>query len=302
MAFQTCLSNIELDATRSEEAKQHYNAIKNWLESRLPGVEVRRVGSFQRHTKIRPDTVDGVASPIDIDAIVCFGDVTYFTPYGGTTGASALEQVRSALVSHGKYRLLSPEIDHPVVTLSYASEFYLELIPCFKNRIPPENTYRHPASYYVANSNGGWELADYDFDSQYITAANKKCAGKLVPAIKLLKRFIRNRGIKLKSFQIEVLAALLLEPFFEVAPQNFPSWEWQDVLCFFLKVAPALLEHNPSLPGSHSASLPTENLINVQQDLREWAKIFENLKQLNVSTETLKLYRTAFGAPFPSTI
>lgn len=299
--FEYCLTRIELDPTRVSEASQHYNAVKNWLESRL-NVTVRQVGSFQRHTKIRPTVENGSVSAIDIDAVVSFGDVTYFTPYGGTTGASALEQVRSALALNGKYRLLNPEIDHPVVTLSYANEFYIELIPCFKNRIPPENTHRDPASYYVTNSLGGWEIADYDFDSNYITAANKKAGGKLVPAIKLLKRFIRNKEIGLKSFQIEVLAALLLEPYFEIAPQNFPDWEWTDVLIFFLKAAPALLANNPSLPGSESAHIPVSNLPLVQSQLTEWYKIFKDLKDLPDTQENLRSYRAAFGAPFPTAL
>lgn len=299
--FETCLSRIELDSTRVEEASQHYNAVKSWLEDRL-NVTVRQVGSFQRHTKIRPTVENGTVSAIDIDATVCFGDVTYFTSYGGTTGASALEQVRSALTSNGQYRLLNPEIDHPVVTLSYANEFYLELIPCFKNRIPPENTFRDPASYYVANSMGNWEVADYDFDSRYITAVNKKTGGKLVPAIKLLKRFIRNRSIGLKSFQLEVVAALLLDAYFEAAPQNFPDWEWQDVLIFFLKVAPAMLANNPCLPGSQSAHIPVSNLTDVQRQLTVWCEIFVDLNRMPDGQEKLQLFKTAYGKPFPSSI
>lgn len=299
--FETCLSRIELDPTRVTEAKQHYNAVKSWLESRM-NATVRRVGSFQRHTKIRPTVENGVVSPIDIDAVVCFGDVTHFTSYGGTSAGSALEQVRAALTSNRTYHLLDPEIDHPVVTLSYANEFFLELIPCFKNRIPPDNTFRDPASYYVTNSAGGWEIADYDFDSQYISAANKDCDGKLVPAIKLLKHFARNRHIGLKSFQIEVLAALLLKPYFKVAPQNFPDWEWQDVLIFFLEVAPALLNNYPSIPGSQTAHIPVENLAFVQSQLTEWSQIFQDLNKLDDSQEKLKLFKMAFGAPFPAAL
>lgn len=299
--FELCLSRIELDPTRVTEAKQHYNAVKDWLESRM-SVTVRRVGSFQRHTKIRPTVENGVVSSIDIDAVVCFGDVTYFTNYGGTSASSALEQVRHALVQNRTYQLLEPEIDHPVVTLSYANEFFLELIPCFKNRMPPDNTYRDPASYYVTNSAGGWELADYDYDSQYISGANKECDGKLVPAIKLLKRFCRNRKIGLKSFQIEVLAALLLKPYFKVAPQNFPDWEWQDVLIFFLEVAPALMDNSPSIPGSQTAHIPIANHEFVKSQLKEWSEILQEANKMTDSEEKLKAFRMVYGAPFPSSL
>jgi hypothetical protein len=302
-AFELCLSRIELDPTRVKEASQHYNAVKDWLESKM-NVTVRQVGSFQRNTKNRPIVEQGKVSRIDVDALVCFGDATCFAASwdDGTTPESALTQVRKALMLNGTYKLLEPEIDHPVVTLSYANEFFIELVPCFRNRFPPENTYRDPASYLVANSLGGWEDADYDFDSQYITQANKNSDGNLVPAIKLLKRFIRNKQIGLKSFQVEVLAGLLLEPFFEVAPQNHPNWQWQDALWFFLKVAPALLANNPTIPGSKTPHIPVNNLPTVQAILLEYAGLFDDLRKLPDNDETLRLYRAAYGAPFPSSL
>lgn len=302
-AFELCLSRIELDPTRVAEASQHYNAVKNWLEGRM-NVTVRQVGSFQRKTKTRPIVDDGQVSPIDIDALVCFGDATHFASAwgGGTTPESALEQVRRALMLNGTYKLLAPEIDHPVVTLSYANEFFIELVPCYRNRFPPDNTYRDPASYLIANRFGNWEDADYDFDSQYISQANKKSDGYLVPAIKLLKRFIRNKQIGLKSFQVEILAALILEPFFEIAPQNHPDWQWQDAIWFFLKIAPALLANNPAIPGSKTAHIPVENLPVVQSILLEYAGIFDDLRKLPDGSETLRLYRAAYGAPFPSSL
>lgn len=301
-AFQTCLSNIELDATRSEQAKQHYNAIKNWLESRLSGVELRRVGSFQRHTKIRPATVSGVASPIDIDALVCFGDARSMVSYGGTTGSSCLEMVSDALSQNRVYKLLKPTIDHPVVSLSYANEFYIELVPCYRNRLLREDWQRDPASYLVCNSSGNWEPADYDYDSQYISQANKDTDGKLIPAIKLIKQFCRNNRLELKSFQIELLCVRLLTPFISVMKDKGLAWEWQDLLVFFLLTAPSIFSHDLSLPGSKSKVPPIENQYFLSIRMQGWGELFAKLSKNPLdSNETLKLFKSAYGERFPST-
>lgn len=300
IAFQTCISNIELDNTRAERAKQHYNAIKDWLESRLPGVEVRRVGSFQRHTKIRPATVNGVTSPIDIDALVCFGDAQSIVYYGGTTGLSCLEAVRNALAANGVYKLKEPTIDHPVVSLSYASEFFIELVPCYRNKLQLEDILRDPPSYLVCNSSNDWEPADYDYDSKYISQANKDADGKLIPAIKLIKQFCRNQSLGLKSFQIELLCVKLLTPFITVMREQGLTWEWQDLLTVFLLTAPAILEQDLSLPGSRTKCPPVENAFYLGIRLKNWGELFGKLSKEPDTAATLKLFNSAFGERFPA--
>lgn len=298
--FATTISRIELDPTRVQRASQHYNAIKDWLESKL-SVEVRQVGSFQRSTKIRPSVINGAPSPIDIDAIVCFGDATYFSAPGfGQTGFDVLKAVRDALIANKTYRVLEPEIDHPVVTLSYASEFSIELVPCFRNRMPPDNWNKTPPSYLVSNSSGIWELADYDYDSAYITASNKDCDGKLVPAIKLIKQFVRNKNIALKSFQIELLCVRIFVPYITVLNQAGIKWTWNVLLNLFLNGAPHILLQPMALPGSRSIAPAIVDAPRVITDLLEWGSFAEKLSQLPFSPEVYKLWRQFYGDPFPA--
>jgi hypothetical protein len=298
--FATTLSRIELDSTRVQRASQHYKSIKDWLESKL-SVEVRQIGSFQRSTKIRPSVINGVSSPIDIDAIVCFGDATFFaTPGFGQTGFDALKAVRDALIAHKTYRILEPKIDHPVVTLSYASEFSVELVPCFRNRMAPDNWNRIPPSYLVSNSIGLWELADYDYDSAYITASNKDCDGKLIPAIKLIKQFVRNKNIGLKSFHIELLCVKIFVPYITVLNQAGIKWTWNDLLSLFLNSAPAVLLESVALPGSRSIVPAIVEPQRVIRELLEWGTIAGKLSQLTFSPEVYKLWRQFYGDPFPA--
>lgn len=299
-AFKQCLANIELDQTRTDQASQHYNSIKNWLEARIPVVQVRRIGSFQKHTKIRPITTNGIASPIDIDAIVCFGDARGIVSYGGTTGDSCLQTVRNALIENRTYKLLKPVVDHPVVTLSYASEFFIELVPCYRNRMDSESITRTPPSYLVCNSQNDWEDADYDYDSAYITEANKLADQKLVPAIKLIKQFVRNRGLDIKSFQVEVLCVQLLLPRILELKQANQIWEWQELITYFLQNASQILWQTLSLPGSKTKVPAIINPFSLGIKMKEWGDVFASLSSLPPSTATLQAYKLCYGERFPA--
>ena len=299
-AFKQCLVNIELDETRIQRASTHYNAIKNLLETRIRGAEVRRVGSFQKHTKIRPRTINGVASPIDIDAIVCLGDAYSLVSSGGLTGESCLQLVRSALVSNSRYLLMQPRIDHPVVTLSYASEFFIELVPCYRNKLDWESIMRETPSYLVAASDNHWEHADYDFDARFISRANAEADGKLIPAIKLIKQFCRNHEIQIKSFQVELLCLTVLMPFFNNHKEMNVSWEWQDLIAFFLQIAPSFITYDLSIPGSRTKAPPIETPYFTGPVLKYWGDQFAELCRLPVNNSTLQRFKNVYGNRFPS--
>lgn len=127
-AFNELLKRIELNPARVTLASQRYNAIKTTIEGALPGKTVSQIGSFQRKTKIRPA---GLGDALDIDAVVSFGRFYKYAGVGesGTTPSNALEIIRRALVSNETYRVMTPEKDHPVVTLQYADDMKIELTP-----------------------------------------------------------------------------------------------------------------------------------------------------------------------------
>lgn len=295
-ALVTTLSRIELDQTRVQRASQHYGAIKEWVESRLE-VELRQVGSFQRSTKIRPTTGDS----IDIDAVVCWGDATYIcnSPGQGLTGPDALQQIHNVLIQHPTYGVKNLSIDSPVVTINYASEFSVELIPCFRNRVPPHNSFRNPASYLITNSIGGWEDADYDYDSEFITSANKNADGKVVPAIKLLKRFLRNNNIELKSFALEILVATLMVPTIVECRKAGVVCKWGDIICVFLNLAPNILTQPLTIPGSQSMPVIVPNAHEIARHMSKLGEYCMYLNKLPDSQSKFDSWRQFYGEPFP---
>lgn len=58
---------------------------------------------------------------------------------------------------------MTPEKDHPVITLQYADDMKIELIPAF---VDGTGGHPHPETghecYVIGTSSGVWEPADYD--------------------------------------------------------------------------------------------------------------------------------------------
>lgn len=300
--FEECLTRIELDSTRIQLAKQHYNAVKSWLQSRLD-VEVRRVGSFRKHTKIRPRVVNGKSFPIDIDARVCFGDATHFLPSGqtGITGDGLLQQLRNALIDNKTYHLMQPTIDRPTVTLSYADEFSIELTPCMRNRIPPDNSRFH-ANFLLWNNAGNLEINDYDYDCAFITELNRLHDGCLIPAMKLIKQFVRNQDIQLKSFQVELLCIDVLSRFLSQVKEAGSSWEWQDLIICFLELGPVALGADLRILGSRTTPTRISNVSQIQLQLRYFAALAVKIRELGDTADAYQLWRAFYGEPFPASI
>lgn len=176
-AFAELVRRIELNPARVQLASQRYNAVKGALESALPGKTVRQIGSFQRSTKIRPADLSDL---LDIDAVVSFGDAMRLAPTGeGLSPEAAARQVRGALTSNERYKVMEPYVDAPTVVLEYADRprFTIELVPAFVDRRNAVAAGR-PAPYLVA-AVAGWQIADYDFDAAIITQANQALGGAL---------------------------------------------------------------------------------------------------------------------------
>lgn len=65
--FEQFLSGLELDKSYQEIVEDRHAAVRDYLESRLPGVRTQLIGSLQRRTRIDPLT--GLQD-FDIDILV----------------------------------------------------------------------------------------------------------------------------------------------------------------------------------------------------------------------------------------
>ncbi len=305
-AFEEFLHRIELNDDRVRVAAVHYNAIKTAIENAIPGATVKRIGSFQRNTKLRPFDPD---RDIDVDVLVRLG--TFHTVAGpgvtGISGTSALERIRSALVSNGVYRVMDPVSDAPTVVLEYASDgFRLELVPAYEDLTPGFVRFGGPSCYAVVGRDGGWMPADYDYDAAFITVLNQHpvCGGALVPLIKLAKFYLRVVGSKLKSFHIELIVAMVLPAILQGWSKQGLRWEYQHAFCALLQALPEALRRPIQIPGSFSPPVDSELSLGARLVLERFFddRAVEAYRLcFNVpKTSALQGWRTFFGDPFPA--
>lgn len=302
--FAQMLSRIELNATRVALASQRYQAVKKTLEAALPGKAVKQIGSFQRQTKIRPQDL---SDALDLDVLVVFHAFTAFAAPGqkGTTPAESLQIVRKALVSNDIYHVMAPKQDSPVVVLEYADDFKIELVPAFIDKTGLRN---HPSSttdcYIVPGADGNWPAADYDYDAEFITAANKRSDGQLVPMIKLLKNYFRAVNMKMKPFKIEIMAAQTIPGLVaEWTAKNF-TWGYQHLTAAFLSEASSLISQDAQIPGSYSPAIKANLGLN---EVLTWPSFLKGRSEeawrlcgLKDDPAALAGWRKFFGDSFPA--
>lgn len=241
-AFSQLLSRLELDATRVDKASTRYNAIKSTIENALPGCKVTQIGSFQRKTKIRSAALVG---RLDIDAVVNLGRVQDFTD--AFLPSDALKLVRRALNQNKVYFGMNPKPDAPTVSMKYADNTKVELVPALSFDIADRST---PTCYIVGANSRCWMYADYDHDAAWITAGNQGSGGMLVPSIKIVKALLRYRQIPLKSFHIEVLCRHIIPALVQEWTTQGYTFGYKYVVAQFLLSAQELLNAPVRIPGS----------------------------------------------------
>lgn len=303
-AFKTTLSRIELNAARVELASGRYAAVKGALEEAIPGSRVRQIGSFQRRTKIRPRDL---GDELDIDVVATVGTATRMASPGenGLTPQGALERVKSALIGNLTYKSMSPRVDAPVVSITYADKLMIEVVPAFVNKMVKARAAPQDAEcYLIGTSAGQWKPADYDYDAQYITAANAVAASYLVPASKLVKMFVRNQGLDIKSFYIEVLCSLIVPKLVSEWQAKRYKWSHHHVFAHTLSRMARQLGPPVVIPGSYS--LPVSSGLDSRREGRakdlliDKARIALSLTDRSGDARIVEAWRALFGDPFPT--
>lgn len=302
--FRELLTRVELNATRINLASQRYDGVRQQVESALPGSRVFQIGSFQRRTKIRPIKD---SDPLDIDVGVCLGDFhRYVSDGSGIYPSQALEAAKRSLTLDGTYEAMKPESDAPTVVLEYADGFKIELVPCYRDLTGTYPRQAGPACYVVGNAAGSWVPADYDYDAAYISGANQLQAVSqaLVPAIKMVKRFLRNHNIELKSFHTEILCALILPQSIAGWNRQNLHWGYQHVLAQILSQAPNHLNGAVAIPDSYSRSvdsgLSVYRLQQIGQYLAKCGNCAWGICKVQDEGQALDLWRQFYGEPFPA--
>jgi hypothetical protein len=301
-AFNLFKSKLELSQSFQEEVITHHNAIREWIESYNSTIETKLIGSLQRRTRIQPWSEE----IFDIDILVILGSFYNWLPSGGIKPEDALKKIENIVSEHGTYEKLGVETDNPTITFEYEDNVKVELVPAYIDQVgqAPDGTPTMPKGrgYWIPKNNR-WVMADYDYDSEYISVINKNSDGYLIPTVKMLKAAKRNLFPSMKSYHLEVIAISLLQSIINY----FKQQKWQItypslVYNFFLLGKDKVLETS-TIPGSKSPSADGYMSIDKKQESSIlFSKIAEYCKKtFSMSdNESIEAWRELFGAPFPA--
>lgn len=299
-AFNLFKSKLELSQNFQDEVTTHHSAIREWIESYDSTIETKLIGSLQRKTRIQPLSDD----IFDIDILIILGSFYNWIPSGGIKPENALEKVEDIVSKHGMYEKIGIEQDNPTITFEYEDGVKVELVPAYIDRIgkASDGTLTQPVGrgYWIPKNNK-WVIADYDYDAEYITAANKSSDGYLIPTIKMLKSLKRNRFSSITSYHLEALAASIIPNVIEYFKSQ--KWEisYQYLIYMFFWICKDEVLKTIRLPNSKSPFADGYMTLIKKQELSNlFGKIAEYCKSIVNDTNSVEAWSKLFGQPFPT--
>jgi hypothetical protein len=248
--FSKLRQNLEPNPTFAGVIETRHAAVRSALATNS-----HLIGSLQRKTRIQPN--DG--ETFDIDVLVVLDEFRGWVASGGITSPAAIQHVLAKAQASDRYAVKNPIADAPTVSLQFADNVKVELVPAYLDQVgvSPLGVPHSPAgrAYWVPDGVGGWMLADYDFDAQYITQCNTNSDGLLVPVIKMLKSIKRLHFPLLKSFALEILAAQSIPAFVHHCKAKGIPITYPLLLEAFFILAKSELQKPISIPGSLSSPI-----------------------------------------------
>lgn len=204
-AFRKLKCNLELNQSFNELIQQKHNAVRSVIERINPSIKTKLIGSLQRKTRIKP----AEERDFDIDILVILGSVNRWAPFGqGISTQDAMRQAKTYIQESERYSAMNPKIDNPAIIFEHKDGVKVELVPAYIDNIGyySNGTPTVKGRGYWVPKSYGWELADYDYDAEFLSALNKISDGMLIPTIKMLKALKRQYFPEMCSFHLEIIS------------------------------------------------------------------------------------------------
>lgn len=147
-------------------------------------------GSYVRSTAIRP--------PKDVDFFIVLND----KKYGDLKPNVLLDLLDATLKDILPDKTIFQQTHS--ITIEYDEEFSIDVIPAFKIN---DSLYKIP---HVSKDGISWLESNPKIHQEILTKANKSSGGILIPIIKLLKSWKRDKCDYVKSFHLELLVMQIL--------------------------------------------------------------------------------------------
>jgi hypothetical protein len=295
-AFDYFQGELELKDGSADVAEARHKFIRCAIEDALPSVRTQLIGSFGRHTKIRPLE--------DIDILVEIGEFTGFSD-GGITTDQALQWLQNVLENHQIYGRMDIHCDHPCVVLEYQDGMRVEIVPAYRDKTgqvsPIGRAYWVPVKL-------GWSLADYDYNAAYVSNLNQNSTvnGRLVPFIKMLKAWRREHQLTVSSLYLEALAADTVHSIL-FNWDTFTPFSYKTLSARFFQQSrftpyqpvriPGSLDEKP--PDAHLAQNAKARVVRLLSDASKKANDAINAERFFGDAQAISMWNSIFGYPFP---
>lgn len=281
--FNQFEQNIKLTINQKEDAKKKYNSVceklhNNYYENEYTGKTKFLVGSYGKHTNIRP------ARDIDVIFILPYGIYLNYQNSTANSPSALLQKIRTIL----KERFPNTEISssEKVVVVKFSdSNHNVEVIPAFYE----ENR----GTFIIPNSvNGGsWEREDYKSEINQLDDLNKKTKGNAKKIIRFIKKWTDTIFPNIKTYKIEKH----IISFFE---NNLKNQENEDMSTLVRDFFEYFLENDYENKNIVQIALDRSQ-IKTAFNRAEKACIFEKENNLEKATEE---WRKIFGIDFPTSV
>lgn len=302
--FLKLKSNLELDPTLADSVSTRHTAIRLYLQNNHPTFkDSKLIGSIGRQTRIHP----GSEKKFDIDILVIVGTATGWVPSGGITPQAALDKLHVTINASARYGEMDPFQDAPTVTVTYADEIQVQLVPAYIDMIGKDQWDRELGSighgYWVVK-NGMWQMADYDHEAEYISKQNEASLSFLIPVVKMLKALKQKHFSELDSFPLEILATKNIPLSVVVKKaQNTPVF-YHDLLQEFFEQAPMQLANPIGIPGSKSAPImiDPDKVHRLNKIFTALAGYIRTINTIPQQTKKVEMWRELLPDHFPASL
>ncbi len=305
--FLKLKTNLELNDSFSKIIEARHTAIRSAIQNVNPAIkDTKLIGSLQRQTRIqpRPDDI------FDIDILVVMGSFVGWVPANDPSGlstAAAHAVLQKTVEASKRYSEKDPTPDAPTITITFDDNTKAELVPAYVDDIgySADGTTHSPRgrAYWVPKSSG-WELADYDFEADYISRQNALTQGVLVPTIKMLKAIKRLHFPTFGSFHLELVAAQVIPVAIEKSKLIGEPITYSGLMRDFFIIGKDHLAAPVRAPGSHSP-LINHGLIPAISTGAKFEEIKNHILRipyLSAEAERVNAWRALFGDAFPITL
>jgi hypothetical protein len=198
--FQSLVAAVQLTSDQVSDAAGKHQRVRRALNSWYYDLESSTansllVGSYGKDTEIRP--------PSDVDILFELPSSVYerISRRTGNVQSHLLQEVKGVL--ERTFPTTTMRGDGQVVRVPFAS-YAVEVLPTFRLT---DGKYWYPDT----NEGGKWKTTDPTAEKASLRQSNERTGGKATHLIKLAKAWRSTRGVRIKSFLLELMAVGFLD-------------------------------------------------------------------------------------------